>query len=131
MGISLIRGICLTLLLSSDSKVRHSILSFTHSSSDITGHAVVSGHVFSCEPQTSNKSRAAVKHVTFVYLQGVPKKMCQFCFQSLLAQILYAHEKQRQIWNPYDLSFSSNILFLSYSFPFVSNISTKHVTPLI
>ena len=41
VGISLIRGICRTLLLSSGRKVRHSILSFTHSPSDITGHIVV------------------------------------------------------------------------------------------
>ena len=45
VGISLIREICLTLPLSSGRKVRHSILSFTHSPSDITGHVVVSCRV--------------------------------------------------------------------------------------
>ena len=44
-----------------------------------------------------------------IYIQGVSKKMRQWFFQSLLAQILYAHGKQRQIWNPHYLSFSCHI----------------------
>ena len=40
-----------------------------------------------------------------------PKKCASDFSLSLLAQICYAHEKQKQIWNPHYLSFSWYILF--------------------
>ena len=88
--ISLIREICRTLPLSSGRKVRHSILQFTHSPSDITGHVVVScvvscrvsrrvvsHHVVSCRRLTIDASVSCLfsrHHRWRMHIDSTPKR---------------------------------------------------------
>lgn len=49
--------------------------------------------------------------------------------QQFIQSILNVHGKQIQMLNPHYLSFSCNILFLSYTFSLISNCNPENITP--
>ena len=61
----------------------------------------------------------------------VSQKNIPVIFPVTTGTILYAHGKQRQIWNPHYLSFSWYILFLFYPFPIISIRTTTNTTPTL